>query len=58
LDAGSVFTIEVPLGRPELAEVPSPKPKEAQESTPSRGTVLIIEDDPAVLETLQLLFDA
>ncbi|MFZ0853290.1 MAG: response regulator, partial [Hyphomicrobiaceae bacterium] len=30
----------------------------AQESTPSRGTVLIVEDDPAVLEMLQLLFDA
>jgi two-component system, chemotaxis family, CheB/CheR fusion protein len=38
--------------------VPAPKLKEAQESTPSRGTVLIIEDNPAVPETLQLLFDA
>jgi two-component system CheB/CheR fusion protein len=56
--AGSVFTIEVPLGRPELAEVPAPSQKEAEESTPSRGTVLIIEDDPAVLEMLQLLLDA
>src|SRR5581483_1242942 len=52
LGAGSVFTIEVPLGRPELAEAPAPGQKEA-ESTPSRGTVLIIEDDPAVLEMLQ-----
>ena len=26
-------------------------------STPSRGTILIVEDDPAVLEMLQLLFD-
>ena len=58
LDAGSVFTIEVPLGRPALAEVSAPSQKEDQESTPLRGTVLIIEDDPAVLETLQLLFDA
>ncbi len=58
LGAGSVFTIEVPLGRPELAELPAPSQKEAQESTPSRGTVLIVEDDPAVLEMLQLLFDA
>jgi two-component system CheB/CheR fusion protein len=58
LEAGSVFTIEVPLGRPELAEVPAPKQKEAQESAPLRGTVLIIEDDPAVLQMLELLFDA
>jgi glucose 1-dehydrogenase len=26
-------------------------------SRPSRGTILIVEDDPAVLEMLQLLFD-
>ena len=58
LGAGSVFTIEVPLGRPELAKLPAPSQKEDQESTPSRGTVLIVEDDPAVLEMLQLLFDA
>ena len=57
LGAGSVFTIEVPLGRPELVELPAPSRKEAQESTPLRGTVLIVEDDPAVLEMLQLLFD-
>ena len=57
LGAGSVFTIEVPLGRPELAGLSAPS-QEAQESTPSRGTVLIVEDDPAVLEMLQLLFDA
>ena len=58
LGAGSVFTIEVPLGRPELAEAPVPSQNETKVSTPSRGTVLIIEDDPAVLEMLQLLFDA
>jgi two-component system, chemotaxis family, CheB/CheR fusion protein len=56
--AGSVFTIEVPLGRPELAELPTPSQREAEKSTPTRGTVLIVEDDPAVLEMLQLLFDA
>ena len=58
LGAGSVFTIEVPLARPELAELPAPSQKEAQDTTTSRGTVLIVEDDPAVLEMLQLLFDA
>ncbi len=57
LGAGSAFTIEVPLGRPELAGLSAPS-QEAHESTPSRGTVLIVEDDPAVLEMLQLLFDA
>ena len=57
LGAGSAFTIEVPLGRPELAGVSAPS-QEAHESTPSHGTVLIVEDDPAVLEMLQLLFDA
>ena len=57
LGAGSVFTIEVPLGRPEAADLPVPSQNETQVSTPSRGTILIVEDDPAVLEMLQLLFD-
>jgi two-component system, chemotaxis family, CheB/CheR fusion protein len=57
LGAGSVFTIEVPLGRPEAVDLPVPKPSETQVSTPSRGTILIVEDDPAVREMLQLLFD-
>ena len=30
---------------------------QTQESTPSRGTILVVEDDPAVRELLQLLFD-
>jgi two-component system CheB/CheR fusion protein len=58
LGAGSVFTVEVPLGRPEVVEVPPPSRKETQETISSRGTVLIVEDDPAVLEMLQMLFDA
>ena len=58
LGNGSVFMIEVPLGRPELAELPVANQTEAQDSSPSRGTVLIVEDDPEVLEMLQLLFDA
>ena len=57
LGAGSVFTVEVPLGRAEAADVPAPAQDETQESTPSRGTILIVEDDPAVREMLQLLFD-
>jgi two-component system, chemotaxis family, CheB/CheR fusion protein len=58
LGSGSVFTIEVPLGSRELAERPAPAHKEAQGRTTLRGTVLVVEDDPAVLEMLQLLFDA
>ena len=58
LGSGSVFTIEVPLGRPELAELAIASPKESHDSSPSRGTILIVEDDPEVLEMLQLLFDA
>ena len=54
--AGSVFTIEVPLGRAELVELPVAT--EEQASSPSRGTVLIVEDDPEVLEMLLLLFGA
>ena len=57
LGAGSVFTIEVPLGRAQAADVPVPSRNEKQLSTPSRATILIVEDDPAVLEMLQLLFD-
>jgi two-component system CheB/CheR fusion protein len=57
LGAGSVFTIEVPLGRPEAADLPVAGQAEIPESPPSRSTILIVEDDPAVLEMLQLLFD-
>ena len=57
LGAGSVFTIEVPLGRGGVADLPVQRQSETQESTPTRGTILIVEDDPAVLEMLQLLFD-
>jgi two-component system CheB/CheR fusion protein len=55
--AGSVFAIEVPLGRAEEADPPILSTTEVQETRPSRGTILIVEDDPAVLEMLQLLFD-
>ena len=45
------------LDEPERLSSPVPSQDETQESTPSRGTILIVEDDPAVLEMLQLLFD-
>ncbi len=57
LGTGSVFIIEVPLGRPEAVARPVPSRNAAQLSTPSRGTILIVEDDPAVRELLQLLLD-
>ena len=55
--AGSGFTVEVPLGRVKVVDLPLQGENTTQESTPSRGTILVIEDDPAVRELLQLLFD-
>jgi two-component system CheB/CheR fusion protein len=55
--AGSVFSIEVPRGRADVTDLPVPTQSETQVSTPCRGTILIVDDDPAVLEMLQLLFD-
>jgi two-component system CheB/CheR fusion protein len=40
-----------------VTDLPVPTQSETQVSTPCHGTILIIEDDPAVLEMLQLLFD-
>ncbi len=57
LGRGSVFSIEVPLGRVGVSDLPVASQNETQTSIPSRGTILIVEDDPAVLEMLQLLFD-
>ncbi len=57
LGAGSVFTVEVPLGRTGAVARSVPSQNAAQLSTPSCGTILIVEDDPAVRELLQLLLD-
>jgi two-component system CheB/CheR fusion protein len=57
LGAGSVFTIEVPRGRLEAAHLPIPSQVKPEVKTASRGTILIVEDDPRVLEMLRLLFD-
>ncbi|MFZ1101483.1 MAG: response regulator, partial [Hyphomicrobiaceae bacterium] len=54
---GSVFAVEVPLGQAGVTDVPEQEQNEAQESTPSGGTILVVEDDPAVRELLQLLLD-
>ena len=57
LGTGSVFTVEVPLGRLEAAQSPVADQDKTQANAPLRGTILIVEDDPAVLEMLQMLFD-
>jgi two-component system, chemotaxis family, CheB/CheR fusion protein len=57
LGTGSVFSIEVPLGRAETAHEPVVDQGRAQADATACGTILIVEDDPAVLEMLQLLFD-
>lgn len=57
LGAGSVFSVEVPIGRAKLADLPAPSRNEAQTSKPPRSTILIVEDDRAVRELLQLIFD-
>ena len=57
LGTGSVFSIEVPLGRREMAHEPILDQNRTQANATARGTILIVEDDPAVLEMLQLLFD-
>ena len=58
LGVGSVFTIEVPLGRPEAVDLAVlDREEETSESTTSHGTILIVDDDPALLDMLQLLLD-
>jgi two-component system CheB/CheR fusion protein len=57
LGMGSVFTVEVPLGRVGVERSPVRDQSKAQQSALSHGTILIVEDDPAVLEMLQILFD-
>jgi two-component system, chemotaxis family, CheB/CheR fusion protein len=57
LGAGSVFSVEVPLGRVGVERSPAQDRDTAHKSALLHGTILIVEDDPAVLEMLQMLFD-
>ena len=57
LGLGSVFSIDVPIApaAPKLANAPRQvKPAEIRQT---RGNVLVVDDDPAILEMLQLLFE-
>jgi two-component system CheB/CheR fusion protein len=58
LGVGSVFTIEVPLGEEGAVGLRAPAPSHPLECPAPRGTVLFVDDDPTVLEMLQLLFDS
>ena len=55
LGVGSVFTIEVPLGRSDAIASPALNSRISQAGKAVPGTVMIIDDDPAVLDMLQQL---
>src|SRR6185312_10688451 len=55
LGKGSVFAIEVPLGRREAIQPQTPDHEEAAESAGRSGTILLVEDDPDVREMLGCL---
>ena len=52
---GSVFTVEVPLGRGDAASLPVAVVTKVHSGKARHGTILIIDDDPAVLDMLQQL---
>ena len=55
--SGSVFEVEVPQGDSTAVRIPSPHRAKDEEADLS-GTILVIEDDPAVREMIKLLLDA
>ncbi len=54
---GSVFSIEVPCASAALSDEPHIGPPLPETRSGENGTILIIEDDPAIREMLQLLFE-
>jgi two-component system, chemotaxis family, CheB/CheR fusion protein len=54
---GSVFAVEVPLGRDAPPWRPRLNRREAKESAQQSGAILVVEDDPSVREMLALLLE-
>jgi two-component system CheB/CheR fusion protein len=54
---GSVFAVEVPLGRDAPPRQPRLARSEVRESAPQSGAILVVEDDPSVREMLALLLE-
>jgi two-component system, chemotaxis family, CheB/CheR fusion protein len=54
---GSVFAVEVPLGRDAPPWRPRLDRREAKESAQQSGAILVVEDDPSVREMLALLLE-
>jgi two-component system, chemotaxis family, CheB/CheR fusion protein len=52
---GSVFAVEVPLGRQEAVRAPAPDRQEQGELVRQGATILLVEDDAAVREMLEFL---
>jgi two-component system, chemotaxis family, CheB/CheR fusion protein len=52
---GSVFAVEVPLGREDAASPPPQDRPAKEEDVRRQGTVLVVEDDPSVREMLEIL---
>ena len=56
LGAGSVFSIEVPLGREQTGPLLRRRQPDSVQSAVRHAAILIVEEDPAVREMLALLF--
>ena len=55
--SGSVFAIEVPLADVAEHARPAPEPEPDATGANQTGAILIVEDDPAVREMLEILFE-
>ena len=54
---GSVFSIKVPDIDAESRETPPARPQQPATRVGEGGSILVVEDDPAIREALQLLFE-